>query len=288
MKSLSRIICILAACNILLSCAGKTARVTFTGTAPEKYETNKQPLEMYACNNTSIVHNIAWGEKNPKTIPYGRQVKDGKEYFISKYYIASPPLPNKFVSKEPLILGVLSKDHFTLDRADQNVDIFMDYQLLKPIHLAFLPVVYTRNESEAEYCLEKNIHKIPINIRCPEFNYTQYGKEKTGKSIGLGKGIGQLKMKSQAGELVAEGDLFIPIDKDTKKALENCTVEIVNDIILDHQIYFGSAQNHHQKINLTQAYKAYKLNEEHVTLYCKARPENEPASGCGPISLRED
>ena len=283
MKLISKTVGFLIIITILASCAGKTARVNFTGLAPEKFMYDKQPVELYACNNTSISYKVDWGSDNPIKIPFGPQAKDDREFFISKYYIASPPLPNKFVAKAPLILGVLSEDHFTLKKPNQQVNIFMDYQLLKPIQLAFVPVNYISNKNEIPYCLEQNINKIPINIRCPAFKYTTYGKETTGKSIGLGKGIGQLARINKAGQLTAEGQLFIPIDIKTKKALEHCTVEIVNDIILEHQIYFGTAESHKQKIDLTQAYQAYKKSGKPVTLYCKARPENEPAAGCLPI-----
>jgi len=269
-------------CAILVSCT--SARITFTGDAPEKYKNDTQPLSIYACNNTTISHSIKWGKKNHKKIPFGHHRKDGKEYFISKYYIASPPLPNKFVAKEPLILGVLSEDHFALENAKQNVNIFMNYRKLKPIHLAFIPVSYTNHETGSLDCIEQNINKIPINIRCPEFEYTDHEKKITGKSTGLGKGIGQLKRTEQGGILLTEGDLFIPIDITTKKALQNCTVEIVNDIMLEHQIYFGTAEKHDQKIDLTGAYETYQLTKEPMSLYCKARPENEPATGCNPIT----
>ncbi len=283
MKQLFKTVVIVIVFTTLYSCASGTARINFTGAAPQKYEGDKQPLSLFACNNTSIAHSIEWGKENPLTVPFGRQVKEGQEYFISKYYIASPPLPNKFVANHPLILGVLSEDHLVLDRTNQRVDVFMDYQLLKPIKLAFIPVNYTSNEREVKSCVDQNINKVPINIRCPEFNYTSHGQQTTGQSTGLGKGIGQLLRKTIAGELTTVGDLFIPLDLETEEALNGCTVEIVNDIILEHQVFFGSAAAHHEKIDLTKAYHAYKQSKKHVNLYCKVRPVNEPAAGCNPV-----
>lgn len=275
---------LITAVVMLTSCAQK-ARVNFTGGAPNQYVDNKQPLSMYACNNTSIKHHIEWGKNNPTNIPFGRQVKDGQRFFISKYYIASPPLPNKFVAKEPLILGVLSEDHFTLHENKQRVEVYMDYELLEPIQLAFIPVDYNRQAQDAPSCIAQNIDKIPINIRCPEFKYTRQGEQATGQSHGLGKGIGQLArvMNKTTGQLTTEGKLFIPLDLTTKEALNNCTVEIVNDIILEHQVFFGTPDDHWQKIDLTQAYEVHQLTKEPVSLYCRARPANEPAAGCQPL-----
>ncbi len=268
----------------LASCAQK-ASINFTGKAPVKYQHNQQPLTMYACNNTSIAHSIKWGEDNPKRVPYGRQMKDGQAFFISKYYIASPPLPNKFVAQTPLILGVLSEDHFTLQSKNQQVDIYMDYQLLEPIQLAFLPVDYASESNDTPSCLAQDINQIPINIRCPDFKYTAQGEQTTGQSHGLGKGIGQLaRVKNKEGELTTGGQLFIPVDIDTGDALHNCTVEIVNDIILDHQVYFGSAESFQQKIDLSQAYEIYQRTGEQLALYCRTRPDDQPAAGCRPMT----
>ena len=295
MKQLLKTTSILIVFTIQLSCAGKTARVSFTGEAPKIYQDHKQPLTMYACNDTTISHSIEWGKNNPKTIPFGPQNKGDEIFFISKYYIASPPLPNQFVADAPLILGVLSEDHFTLNNANQKVDIFMDYQLLKAIQLGFIPVNYASNEAmmsgeaNLSYCMKEQINKIPINIRCPEFNYTEYGKKTTGKANGLGKGIAQLaRVKNKVGGLTTKGQLFIPLDVQTKEVLKECTVEILNDIILEHQIYFGTAEKYHEKIDLTQAYQTYKYSGEPVSLYCKARPNNEPAEGCNPVVLQRD
>ena len=279
MKQLAKVLCILAALTVLCSCTSKTAKVNFSGVAPTQYENDKQPLSIYACNNTSIPHNIEWGKPNLKKIPYGHQVKDGKEYFISKYYIASPPLPNNFDAGKPRILGVLSEDHFALENIHEEKDIFMDYKLLKPIKLKFFPINFYSNPSDTPYCIEQNIYEIPVNIRCPEFKYTEYGKKLTGHTKGLGKGIALLKRKKDA----ASTELFIPFDLETEEVLKNCTMEIVNDIILEHQIYFGSPEKHHQKIDLTRAYETHKRTGKPVSLYCKARPENEPAAGCMPL-----
>ncbi len=283
MTQLNKILAVTVAVTILASCAQKVS-VNFTGRAPTKYLNKLQPLTMYACNNTSIAHSINWEEDNPKQVPYGRQMRDGKAFFISKYYIASPPLPNQFVARAPLILGVLSEDHFTLQRKNQQVEVYMDYELLEPIQLAFIPVDYASETNEAPSCLAQNINQIPINIHCPEFKYTAQGEQKTGLSHGLGKGIGQLaRVKNKAGELTNEGQLFIPVDIDTEEALNNCTVEIVNDIMLEHQVYFGSAESFQQTINLSQVYAIYKQTGEHVALYCRTRPDDQPAAGCHPV-----
>ena len=139
MKQLAKVLCILAALTVLCSCTSKTAKVNFSGVAPTQYENDKQPLSIYACNNTSIPHNIEWGKPNLKKIPYGHQVKDGKEYFISKYYIASPPLPNNFDADKPRILGVLSEDHFALENIHQEMDIFHGLQITQTHQIEIFP-----------------------------------------------------------------------------------------------------------------------------------------------------
>ena len=277
MKILSKITIILTACTINLANADESATVIFTGKAPEEYEKCVQPLTMYACNNTQINLSMKWTEANSKTIPYGPQSKDGKDFFISKYYIASPPLPNSFSPGKPLILGVLYDDHFSLSesdtsRPDMKKRVFMDYTRLKPIKLGFIPVNYSVRENESENCIEQ-INTIAINIHCPSFKLTKGG-------TGPGQGIGELsRMCPQHNK----GQLFIPLDNKTMKPLEGCTVEIINDIRPEHLVYFGTADNHHEKLDLTQAYKNYKRNGKQVELYCRARRKDEPASGCEPL-----
>jgi len=277
MKLLTKTLIILTAftCNQANTC--ELASVILTGEAPEKYEQDKQPLTLYACNDTKIEHTMEWEKKNEKTIPYGHKTKGGKDFFISKYYVASPPLPNSFSPDRALTLGVLSEDHFILTGQDQKVDIFMNYKLLKPVKLGFLPVNYSKGESEIANCIDQKINAIPINIRCPSFKYAK------GDKMGLGKGIAQLARVKKEDRLTSKGQLFIPLDIETNKPLKNCTVEILNDIILEHQVYFGTANNYHEKIDLTQAYEAYKHNQDQVNLYCRARPKHEPATGCNPI-----
>jgi len=277
MKPLSKIFIFLTVFTFNLAYACESAYVTFTGEAPEKYEQDKQPLTLYACNNITIEHSMKWGKKNKETIPYGHISKGGKDFFISKYYVASPPLPNSFSPEVPLTLGVLSEDHFILTGEGEKANIFMDYKLLKPIKLGFLPVNYSNGESEITSCIDKKVNTIPINIRCPSFKYTE------GDKIGLGKGIAQMARTKKEGRLTAKGQLFLPLDLETNKALKNCTVEIINDIILEHQVYFGTADNHYEKIDLTKAYEDYKNYSKEVNLYCKVRPKNEPATGCNPI-----
>lgn len=283
MKLLTISVLILTVFTINLSNADESAFVTFTGEAPAKYEQSKQPLTLYACNNTQIDLHMEWNKENRNKVPYGFQTKDGKDFFISKYYIASPPLPNSFSAGKPLILGVLSEDHFPLFEPEMNVNVFMNYKLLKPIQLGFLSVNYSNGGSGIDNCIDQNINTIPINIRCPSFEYTKDDK------IGLGKGIAQLsRVKNSNGQLTDEGQLFIPLNIETKKALEHCTVEILNDIIAEHQVYFGSADHYQEKLDLTHAYEAYKRQGKHVNLYCRARPEEEPATGCNPILFEKE
>lgn len=253
---------------------GESAYVTFSGAAPKKYESDSQPLTLYGCNNTKVAHNMQWSKSNKKEIPYGHQSNDGKDYFISKYYVASPPLPNTFSPDQPLILGVLSKDHFSLTEADQNVDIVMDYTLLKPIELGFLTVDYSHEEDGVASCLDQEINVVPINIRCPSFEYASGGK------TGLGKGIAQLDRNAKDGVLGKHGKLFIPLNVESKVPLEGCTVEVLNDIILEHEVFFGTPDNHQEKINLTQAYNAFNSGGKNVMLYCKARAPEQKAKGC--------
>lgn len=277
-------IILLSGCFITSALAGDRGWVNFTGMAPQAYEKQQQPLTVFACNNTAVSLDMQWGTDNIREVPFGLEFAGDQPYFISKYYIASPPLPNQFVSGTPLILGVLSQDHFRLDGGPEMAEVFMDYRLLKPVQLGFLPVSYQSSERGEASCLDLGINQIPINIRCPEFEYTAYGQKITGQKKGLGKGIGQLaRVKTKTGELKDHGQLFIPLDVASQKPLKDCTVEIVNDIMFAHQVFFGKASDHQSIINLTQAYERHQHSGESVGLYCRPRPVDQPAAGCVPL-----
>ena len=271
----------------------ETAIIRFTGDAPSDYVNHKQPIEIFACNNytdsvTTPNQTVDFNKLTEVEVPFGRQDDFGSElsdeYYISQYYIASPPLPNNFDPGKPRILGVLSSDHFSQETRGEIRTINMDYRLLKPIEAGFVKVDYSSGDDQILDCIEQGIDTIAINIRCPSFEYTEYGTRKTGKKIGLGKGIAQLqRAKDQEGHLTDKGDLLIPLNVESKQPLTDCTVEIVNDIIQHHQVFFGTADQHTAKIKLTEAYDDYHRRNQHLQLYCRARPADEPAAGCNPI-----
>ena len=275
--------------STLSACANKQQqiRVNLTGTAPAQYLNDKQPLTVFTCGGGAYQHHMGWTGDNPIELPYGWQGNGEGRHFISQYYIASPPLPNQFVADTPLILGVLSQDHFSVDDPKRPVEVFMDYRLLEPIKLGFMPVDYIGGVNTlaqgAASCLDLGVNQIPINIRCPEFTFTAYGRSITGKETGLGKGIGLLSRKTdQAGMMLNEGQLFIPLDPHTDVSLEGCTVEVVNDVLPDHQVYFDTPRGLEQTLDLTQAYRTFLHSGQQVGLYCRMRPVDQPATGCLP------
>jgi hypothetical protein len=267
----------------LTTCAAdhQQIRVNVTGTAPAEFQEDKQPLTVFTCGGQAFEHHMRWQEDNPIELPFGWQGEGEGRYFISQYYIASPPLPNQFVADTPLILGVLSEDHFVVNDPARVVTVDMDYRLLEPVKLGFMPVAYG-GFGEQDSCVDLQVNHVPINIRCPEFTYTPYGRAKTGASKGLGKGIGMLSRKPLDGGLSDEGQLFIPLHPESEVALEGCTVEVVNDILLHHQVSFVTAHGPRQTLDLSQAYRDFQRSGQPVGLWCRARPADQPAAGCQP------
>lgn len=273
---------------LLTGCAASnnSATLVFTGSAPPAYQSLPQSVQLLACNNKQVNTDMAWNQETLQSVPYGWQNDGKRAFFISKYYVASPPLPKSFATGVPLTLGVLSQDHFSLQEAGEVVPIFLDYTLLSPIKLAHVKVEYGNRYDGVAACSDYGINTIPINIRCPSFKYRGTNE------LGLGKGIAQLTRELKQGVLTEHGHLFIPLriesDPTPDTPLAGCTVEILNDIILEHQVYFGTAANHISKIDLTSAYRRYITDKTPVTLYCRPRPENQPAAGCVPALTREN
>ncbi|GHA04750.1 hypothetical protein GCM10008090_12740 [Arenicella chitinivorans] len=269
----------------LAGCAAKhdSAILVFTGSAPADYQSLPQSVQLLACNNTQINTEMAWNQRTLKSVPYGWQTDGKDEFFISKYYVASPPVPKTFKPGKPITLGVLSQDHFSLYEDDEVVPIFFDYTLLDPIKLADIKVDYGNRLDGVAACADYGINTIPINIRCPSFKY------RGSDQYGLGKGIAQLSREQENRVLTDHGHLFIPLRIEPESnphidpPLEGCTAEILNDIILEHQVYFGTAANHVSKIDLTKAYRQFVSHQTPITLYCRPRPQDQLAAGCAPL-----
>jgi len=257
------------ACMLLTApvCAehGQTGLINVNvGDSPTGY-TPPQPVTLFGCNNTVFKSSVSWGTKNQVVgdIPYGHAISDsGKPYFISQYYVASPPAYRGPDNKQYPFIGLVTPDRFIFkgERPAQIVDL--DYRILRPTYLKDVPVDFNFKYNN-KTCNEQKVTAIPINTECKNFPW----------NIGaLGaSGIGQLSHDG--------GRAFLPFLGDNVDPLQ-CNVTLLDDVVLAHEVYFYSAEGLTKTINLTALEGASKKGENIMNLVCMPRAADDTPAGC--------
>lgn len=229
-----------------------------------------QPVSLYGCNNTVVETQVYWDTQNQiiGAIPYGLRLSEsGKEYVVSKYYIASPPAwRNKDQTEsaaakkdaQPFI-GLVTPDNFTFNGPKPAQIVDFDYRILMPTYLKNVPVDFNWSEDDILSCAEQGVTSIPINTVCPNFPW-RIGAE--GAS-----GIGLLNTSGSTA--------FLPFLKPNSNPLQ-CTTTLLRDIMLDHEVFFATDEGLVDTIDLTQ----YHTEQKAMRLVCIPRAEDDIPVGC--------
>lgn len=220
-----------------------------------------QPVTLYGCNNTLVKSNVFWDTENQVLghVPYGQyQSKSGKSYFLGKYYISSPPAAEHDQHKPPFI-GLVTPDQFRFHGKRPTKIVYLNYRILNPVYLANIPVDFNY-KYHGKSCADQGVNLIPINTVCKNFSW-QNG------AIGA-SGIGQLSIHPAS-------TAFLPTLGKNKNPLQ-CQVTLLDDIMLDHQVFFATPQGKSKTINLTQYYKDKKT----MALICIPRKKTDVPAGC--------
>ncbi len=229
-----------------------------------------QPVSLYGCNNTVVETQVFWNTQNQilGEIPYGSRMSDaGKEYVVSKYYIASPPawrttkqIENAAAKKDAQpFIGLVTPDSFTFTGMKPAQIVNFDYRILMPTYLEHIQVDFNWSEDEVLSCAEQGVTAIPINTACPNFPW-RAGAE--GAS-----GIGLLNTDGSTA--------FLPTLKKDEDPLQ-CSVTLLNDIMLDHKVFFSTDEGLKETINLTQ----YHAEKKTMNLVCVERLPDDIPAGC--------
>jgi hypothetical protein len=118
-----------------------------------------QTLSLFSCNTSLTVNSklwkgpkkgFEWQKKNQilKGIPFGYQTdtKTKDSFYISTYYIASPPLFQKGPHGGPIPnskydIGIVTPNEFNFT-GDNPKKVDMNYNLLEPVYIEYIDVVY--------------------------------------------------------------------------------------------------------------------------------------------------
>ncbi len=266
------------------ACAEQSGYVSFNlGESPiknpkQKKSEGKQEVSLYGCNTilnpTTRDKNLNiqmfnWNEKNQvlTDVPYGPQTsEDGKKYYVSKYYMASPPVPIP-KGDEKTNIGLVIPDYFTFN-GDKPVQIVhLDYTILEPVELKYVEANFNYKSIEGiQSCAEHEVNFVPINIQCKNFPWINKKSTSILKNAKGASGIGRLRNESK------QNRIFIPIqDRDVPL---QCEVTILDDILLDYEVSFVEGGQEVKTISLTKYY------EEKRDMELMCRPRWELPSGC--------
>ena len=228
----------------------------------------QQVVTLLGCDNVArnelINTNVSWGEDNQvlSGIPYESGFYDSqKEYGSTKYYLASPPIPGQVENGQTTNIGLLAPNQFTFKGERPAQVVNLDYQILRPTYLQFVKVNY---DQAVESCPEPKINLIPINTDCPNFPWHN-------GSLGAA-GIGFLEDKD------THRRVFIPTFDAAGENPLQCAVTILDDIMLNHRVFFETTSGPKKSVSLTDAY----LGHIELQLVCHEREPDDIPPGCTP------
>lgn len=242
-----------------------------------------QSATLIGCNTVVAVdsanpkgfNGLAWDKSYqvyPGNIPYGTRYdsKTQKRYFVSKYYVASPPVFNSPINKNTIYdIGIVTPDEFSLvgDKPVQAVN--MDYNVLKRVYIEYLPVTFDNTFDNKADTL------VPFRVECTDFLWRNTKSLPNAKGA---SGIGYITYNPSRPE-----KLFLPYyfqhqqhTSDSVKTFLECQVTILNDVLLNYEVFFKIDGKLYTSINL----KDYKDGTKKIYLTRKKRKQSDVPCGC--------
>ncbi len=228
---------------------GKPAYVNFSLGESSFKNKNEHQITLFGCNTVLDTMNTDWhGQKTFQWkksnqvlsgVPHGYRREGDKEYYISKYYIASPPVlkfdsTGKMNANTKYDIGLVTPDQFTFDGNSPVQMVYLDYNILKPSHITYFDI----DLGDIDMF-------IPFRVECYDYPWL----DKNGIVNGQGSsGIGSLKKGTHAVKL------FLPYyitDEGENKYLDT-RVSLLNDIILNYKFKFVIGDELLDSINLKE------------------------------------
>ena len=218
-------------------------------------------ITLFGCNTNVIAKGKNWNGPNSfqwetsnqvlSGIPYGDQIDSitGKTYYVSKYYIASPPVlkfdeTGKMNSNTLYDIGLVTPHEFSYDGNAPVQMVYLDYNILKPMHVDYIAIKFDTSFDSLK------VGYVPFRVECDDLPWIDTKRIKNAKG---GSGIGSLKK----GDLHAE-KLFLPyyfLDKSNNdRKYLNTKVTLLNDVLLNYKIKFIVGKDSLESINLKDFY----------------------------------
>ncbi len=272
----------------------KPAYVNFTlgeSTLPNK---DAHTITLFGCNTSVTANSNYWN--GPKTfqwkksnqilsgVPFGHQ-KDsstGKPYYVSKYYIASPPV-FKFKDKAISLydIGLVTPDEFSFDGKSPTQMVYLDYNILKPMHVDYIDIKFDKSFDSLQ------VGYVPFRVECNDLPWIDTERIKGAKGA---SGIGSLEKGNPHAE-----QLFLPYyfeeestsyeSPETKRKYLDTKVTILNDVLLNYKIKFILGKDSLVgSINLKDFYDPKKKVNSLRAVAIARHPDSIPSGCVKPIA----
>lgn len=218
-----------------------------------------QKVTMFGCNTVVAIDSaspknfdgLSWNKADQVVpgIPYGRHFdkRTKKQYYVSQYFVASPPVfemdsSNKHKKNTVYDIGIVTPDNFSLIGDKPVQQIFMDYDVLKLMYIEYFPIEFDTTFNHTIDSL------VPFTVECKDFPWLD---SKTLHGAKGASGIGYLTNNPDH-----KGRLFLPYyyenktPTDSAKFYLDCEVTILNDILLNYEVFFKVDNVLYTSINL--------------------------------------
>lgn len=241
--------------------------------AHQKY----QQATLLGCKTTVVVDSaympgfdgLVWDQSNQviSNIPYGPQFDKStlESYFVSKYYIASPPVFTPPMTGNTIYdIGLVTPDEFEL-KGDKPVQlVYLSYDILQPMYIDYIPVVF----DSALILATDTI--VPFRVEGVNFPWLDTLGIQNAKGA---SGIGYLNTcKSEKLFLPYYYEKIGPLD--SVKTYLDFEISILNDILLGYEICFGEdTVNCTSKVNL-------KHMQDATSIYLSLKKTGIVPDGC--------
>lgn len=284
---------------VTLACSAQDAakgELDIIGPAYVNYSLGKSPaakptrqeVTLFGCNTRVSTKQTYWNnekdlEWNTRNqvlpgVPYGWQQKDeDTPYYVSKYYQASPPVfpPSYNPATDPVTIGLVIPDRFTFFGEAPVQQTFLDYEILEPVYLNYVPVDYQYPNDTYGTCASQGVSLIPLNIECKDFNWINKADTPGIQNAKGASGIARIYNDS------TNRQVFLPSYQPAGEECLDCTISILDDIMAFNDVWFVVDGVESKSISLTDFYSAQVKNKTKpgaIGLSCK--PRLELPAGC--------
>tara|TARA_R110001592_G_scaffold146692_5_gene370889 strand:+ start:4914 stop:5804 length:891 start_codon:yes stop_codon:yes gene_type:complete len=237
-----------------------------------------QDLALFGCNTNITMDSkywngpdgFQWGKANQvlSGIPFGykKDTVTGGSYYVSKYYIASPPVFKAGGQNDPTTLydiGIVTPDQFVFNGEKPVQMVYMDYNVLEPMYIKYIDVEFDSSFKDL------GVDFVPFQVECNDFPWRDVN--------GIDGAQGASGIGSLTKDATNISKLFLPYyyvsDSEGEEPSVivpkylDCEVTLLNDILFHYDVFFVVNGEKHTTLNLKD------FQNEKISFHAEYREE---------------